>query len=268
MKFDMHTHHYRCGHACGTIEDYIKAAIERELQVIGISDHSPYFAEEEDHAQPGITMKKSEFADYVEEVLMLKEKYADKIDVLLGVESDFFPEQMDAYYREYERYPFDYKIGSVHYVDGVSIFNRNRWKKLREEEMISLKERYYEIIQQSARSKQFHILSHIDAMKAYYPPFSDIPTDIVEKTMKVIADADVSIEVNTSGKTKDVGGWYPADDILELAYHYGVTITFGSDAHVPERVGDEFDDVKARLQEIGFRSWVYYKNGQRVVVPF
>lgn len=39
-KFDLHTHHERCGHAVGTIRDYIEAAIHSELDVIGISDRT------------------------------------------------------------------------------------------------------------------------------------------------------------------------------------------------------------------------------------
>lgn len=40
MKFDLHTHHFRCGHADGNIRDYIEAGIQSGLQAIGISDHS------------------------------------------------------------------------------------------------------------------------------------------------------------------------------------------------------------------------------------
>lgn len=67
----------------------------------------------------------------------------------------------------------------------------------------------------------------------------------------MIGENDIAIEINTSGKTKDVGGWYPSDDILELALHHGVKVTFGSDAHVPDRVGDEFELVHKHLVEIG-----------------
>jgi histidinol-phosphatase (PHP family) len=51
MKFDLHTHHDRCGHAKDKIRDYIEAAIAGGLQVIGISDHSPYFGSPDDQAQ-------------------------------------------------------------------------------------------------------------------------------------------------------------------------------------------------------------------------
>ncbi|GGF90010.1 histidinol-phosphatase [Paenibacillus aceti] len=268
MKFDLHTHHFRCGHADGTIPDYIEAAIAAGLSVIGISDHTPYFGSEEDQAQPRIAMAKSEFASYVEEVLSLKQKYAGRIEVLLGIESDYFPEHAEVYRNILNRYPFDYVIGSVHSVKNVSIFNKNRWKKLNPEQQIADKEAYYELIRDSARSGMFQILGHIDAMKGNYPAFSEIPaTAAIDETLQVIAEQQIVIEINTSGKTKLSGGWYPADSILERALHFGIDVTFGSDAHTPSRVGDEWNEVAARLREIGFDHWVYFKNKQKVSVP-
>jgi len=267
MKFDLHTHHDRCGHAQGKIRDYIEAAIAGGLSVIGISDHSPYFGSPEDQAQPLIAMAKSEFPRYVEEVLQLKREYEGKIDVLLGVESDFFPEHAEIYRQEYKKYPFDYIIGSVHLSGGVSIFNRNRWKKLNDAQKVEQKEEYYRLIQESARAGMFHILGHIDAMKGFYPEFSEIRTPKVNETLKVIGECGIAIEINTSGKTKDVGGWYPSDEILERALFYGVEASFGSDAHIPSRVGDEWHEVSVKLKEIGFKHWVYYKNQEKQIVP-
>lgn len=267
-KFDLHTHHDRCGHADGVIEDYIRAAIDAGMTVIGISDHSPYFAHEDDHPNPKIAMARSEFPRYVGEVLRLKDKYKERIEVLLGVESDFFPEHIDLYRTEYERYPFDYIIGSVHQTRGISIFNRNRWKNLDKPLHTDEKKHYYELIRQSAHTGLFQVLGHIDAMKGYYPAFSEIPgaEREVDEALKAVADNDIAIEINTSGKTKDVGGWYPSDAILERALRFGVDVTFGSDAHVPSRVGDEWEQVRARLKEIGFSHWVYYRSKRKVTV--
>jgi len=268
-KFDLHTHHYRCGHAEGEIEDYIRAAIDGGLTAIGISDHSPYFFREEDHAQPGIAMAKSEFARYVEEVLRLKEKYRGRIEVLLGVESDFFPEHIELYRSIYAQYSFDYIIGSVHQTRGVSIFNRNRWKQLDPEKHPEEKRHYFELIRQSARSGVFQVLGHIDAMKGYYPAFSDIPgaEDAIDEALKAAAEEGIAIEINTSGKTKDVGGWYPSDDILERACRFGTDVTFGSDAHVSTRVGEDWELVRTRLKEIGFKHWVFFRQKTKVAVP-
>ncbi|AIQ65327.1 phosphoesterase [Paenibacillus stellifer] len=268
MKFDLHTHHFRCGHADGNIRDYIEAGIQNGLKVIGISDHTPYFGHPEDRAFPHIAMAKSEFANYVEEVLSLKKEYDGVIDVLLGIESDFFPEHVEAYRQVLNSYPFDYIIGSVHSTGGVSIFNKNRWKHLGAKEQIAVKTEYYRLIGESARSGMFQILGHIDAMKGNYPGFSDIPAPgPLDECLKIIGDSGVAIEINTSGKTKLSGGWYPSDDILERALRYGVPVTFGSDAHKPSRVGDELEQVAARLKEIGFTSWVYFKEQRQIEVP-
>ncbi|ANS75605.1 phosphoesterase [Paenibacillus yonginensis] len=267
MKFDLHTHHYRCGHADGNIRDYIEAGIAAGLKVIGISDHTPYFASAEEQPFPRIAMGKQELKSYVDEVLKLQKEYEDRIDVLLGIESDFFPEHASLYQSTLAAYPFDYIIGSVHSSDNTSIFNKSRWKNLSPAQQIVHKENYYNLIRQSARSGMFQILGHIDAMKGNYPAFSDIPAEqAIEDTLRTIAECGVAIEINTSGKTKLSGGWYPSDAILERALYYGVEVTFGSDAHVPSRVADEWDQVAARLKEIGFTSWVYYKQKQKQTV--
>jgi histidinol-phosphatase (PHP family) len=268
LKFDLHTHHFRCGHASGNIRDYIESAISSGLQVIGISDHTPFFGREEEQAFPLISMAKSELSSYVQEVLELKKEYSGVIDVLLGIESDYFPIHAELYRKTLAAYPFDYIIGSVHQIDDISIFNANRWKKLNDTQQIAVKKEYYRMVQESARSGMFQILGHIDAMKGNYPPFSDIITHgEIDETLRVIAACNIAIEINTSGKTKQSGGWYPSDAILERACYFGVDVTFGSDAHKPERVGDELLEVSSRLKEIGFKEWVYYKQKQKQVVP-
>ncbi|MBP2002107.1 histidinol-phosphatase (PHP family) [Paenibacillus shirakamiensis] len=266
-KFDLHTHHFRCGHADGNIRDYIEAGIAANLQVIGISDHTPYFGSEEEQPFPKIAMAKQELSHYVEEVLKLKTEYEGKIDVLLGIESDFFPEHAEIYRDTLSRYPFDYIIGSVHSTFNNSIFNKTRWNELNEQQHIEHKEEYYRLIRESARSGMFQILGHIDAMKGNYPLFSAIPaSEAIDETLQTIASCQVAIEINTSGKTKLSGGWYPSHEILERAHHFGVEVTFGSDAHKPWRVGDELEDVAAKLREIGFEEWVYFKNKQKISV--
>jgi histidinol-phosphatase (PHP family) len=267
MKFDLHTHHFRCGHADGNIRDYIEAGIAAGLGVIGISDHTPYFGSPSEQAFPRIAMAKSELANYVAEVLSLKEEYAGTIDVLLGIESDYFAEHAELYRKTLARHPFDYIIGSVHHVGEVSIFNKTRWKGLNTDVKIAVKGEYYRLIAESARSGMFQILGHIDAMKGNYPDFSEIPASgPLDDCLRTIGEYGVAIEINTSGKTKLSGGWYPSDAILERALHYGVEVTFGSDAHKPSRVADELDAVAARLKEIGFQHWVYFKQQEKVVV--
>ncbi|MFP3353735.1 hypothetical protein R0K04_20415, partial [Pseudoalteromonas sp. SIMBA_153] len=71
------------------------------------------------------------------------------------------------------------------------------------------------------------------------------------------------IEVNTSGKTKDCGGWYPSIDLLERAKFYGIDVTFGSDAHEPGRVADDWLEVKHTLKELGYQEWCIFQSRQK-----
>ncbi|WP_080872616.1 PHP-associated domain-containing protein [Oceanobacillus timonensis] len=72
--------------------------------------------------------------------------------------------------------------------------------------------------------------------------------------------------MNTSAKQKNPDGWYSSDEILELAYHYGVFVSFGSDAHTPERIGDDWEEVRQHLKKIGFDKVVFFRERQRVEV--
>ena len=41
-KTNYHTHTKRCMHATGTDADYVKAALDAGLDVLGFSDHGPF----------------------------------------------------------------------------------------------------------------------------------------------------------------------------------------------------------------------------------
>ena len=265
MKFDLHTHHQRCGHAVATIEAYITAAIEAGLATIGIADHAPLFFVEDDHPEPGLAMSKQEFPLYIAEVLRLKEVYRDQIEVLLGVESDFFPEHVDLYSRIYQQYPFDYIIGSVHTSNGTH-HSEKEWELMTAAEQLREKEVYYQLVQAASRSKAFDILAHLDMLKKGFPGFPWIPTNILEKTLSIIGENDDVIEVNTSGSATGCG-WFPGAEILERAHFYGVKVTFGSDSHHPSRVGTEFEAVRQLLREIGYQNWVIFRGRQRSDLP-
>lgn len=265
MKFDLHTHHKRCGHAKGNIRDYIEKAISKELNVIGISDHSPWFYRD-DNYEPRYVMTIDEFPNYIKEVLQLKNEYKEKIEILLGVESDFIPEHLDLYSEIYNRYPFDYIIGSVHASNGRSIFNKDRWNGLNEKQLLLEKEMYYNLIEQSALSGLFDVLGHIDGMKRSFPDFNSLDTFAVEKCLKTIGECDLAIEVNTSTSNSGLG-WQPTSEILEMALYYDVKVTFGSDAHQPNRVGFEWDEVRKHLLEIGYKEWCIFRQRKRILLP-
>jgi histidinol-phosphatase (PHP family) len=246
------------------MRDYVEAAIAAGVTTLGFSDHSPFFAEPAEHALPGVAMAKGDFPGYVAEAVRLREEYRSRIGILVGVESDFFPEHAALYRAQYAALPLDYVIGSVHVLDGVDLFRPSRWENATRNELRDQRERYCALVARSARSGMFDILGHIDVIKAVCPQIAEVATPAVDRMLREIADADVVIEVNTSGTTKPCGGWYPSGDIIERAHHYGVKVTFGSDAHTPERVADAHTEVRDYLRAIGYRDWYIFEERKRI----
>jgi histidinol-phosphatase (PHP family) len=236
ITVDYHTHHERCGHARGGIEDYVRAALALGLEEIGISDHAPIYWLDGDHAMPGTAMRRSELEGYVEEVLTLKQRYAGRIAVRLGLESDYHPE-FEAEYREVLfRYPFDYVIGSVHQCLGVHIYDQRRWQAGADPAEVYAE--YFRLVRLSARSGLFDVLGHVTGIMAYGPrPPADALEREFAETAAVLAQTGVAVEVNTSGLRKGGPEPFPAGALLRRCLEAGVPVTYGSDSHQPSEVG-------------------------------
>ena len=101
QSFDLHMHTTYCD-GNSSAEEMILSAIEKGLSAVGISGHSftPH--------DPSYCMSREGTLKYIEEIRALKEKYSDRITVLLGLEKD--------YYADTDMTPYDYWLGSLHYL--------------------------------------------------------------------------------------------------------------------------------------------------------
>lgn len=112
MKTNYHTHNFRCNHAIGNVEDYIKIAIEEGFDEIGISDHLPYPGKNIDNES---RMTYEEIPEYFAEIDEAIKKYGDKISIKKGIEGEYF-EDFKWFYEELKQnYNIDYMILGVHF---------------------------------------------------------------------------------------------------------------------------------------------------------
>jgi histidinol-phosphatase (PHP family) len=265
MRVDYHTHHYRCGHARGEMAEYVEAAIAAGLNEIGLSDHSPiYHLGDDPHPVPRTAMSQLELPNYVREMATIRDRYAGRITVRLGVESDYVM-GWDAHYRTlWGQYPLDYVIGSVHWLDRWSIFWKQRPEGLAAE---AIYEEYLSTTQAAARSGAYDVIGHLDCIKTEgHLPDRGI-TPLLEETVRVVAEAGVAVELNTSGWRKPCNECYPRQELLAVCHHYGVPVTLGSDAHGPEQVASGFENAVAVLRQVGYREIATFAQRQRVMVP-
>lgn len=249
---DYHCHTDLCGHASGEMEDYIAAARLKGLGEIGISDHLPMYWLPESERNPGLAMSEQELPFYVAKVIKLRKENRD-ISIKLGIEADFIPGKNMVLNRLLELYPFDYVLGSVHFVNGWAVdnpANKNDYEHLNLDEIYN---DYFSCLQSAARSGLFNIMAHPDLIKKFgYRPKNDLAF-LYEQTAVIFAKSGVCTEVNTAGLRYPAREIYPSLELLKVFKKYSVPATVGSDAHLPEQVGEDWKEAALYLKEAGYR---------------
>jgi len=248
MLVDYHTHNKLCKHADGGIEEYIRHGLEIGLKEIGCSDHSPM----PDNYDEKYRMTMEQFQrQYKPEVLALREKYKGKILVKFGLEGDFYP-GTEAWVQEFnESQPFDYLIGSVHYLGTWGFDDPIFVHKYNEQDIDKVYDLYFHHIKQSARCRLFDIIGHCDLVKKFGHRPTKNMEEVLRETFKVVKEANMAVEINTSGLRKPVKEIYPSEQILKILQEYRIPLTLGSDAHAPGEVGKDFSLARQLIEKYG-----------------
>lgn len=259
---DYHMHTPLCQHATGPMEAYVERALALGLCAVGFSDHTPLPR----GLSPTVRMKESELDYYVERVTDLRFRYRGQIEVLLGLELDYLPHLEEYLHRRVRQYPWDYILGSVHYLDPDC-------RELSWSEIIAAADparhyrRYFERVRQLAQSGLFDILAHFDVPKrSGFLPDESVQPDIT-RTLEEIARAGLVLEINTSGYRHPelpAPQPYPSLEIVEQAHRLGIPLMVNSDAHAPEDVGGRFREMEDFLRRIGCRQLVRFDARQRI----
>jgi histidinol-phosphatase (PHP family) len=249
---DYHTHTARCGHAVGSAADYVDAARRRGLPAIGVADHLPLLPDPD----PELTMPIDELSAYVEEVLALKRCFPGY--VLLGIEADYRPDTVDRVADLLASYPFDYVIGSVHFLGEWGFDDPRRLAGLAERSVEEIYTEYFELVGQAAETGLFTIMGHLDLVKKFGHRPERPLTQAVDELAARLTRAGVTAEINTAGLRRPVREMYPAADVLQALQRHGVQITFGSDAHAPTEVGTDFALAAAFARDCGFSHYVSF----------
>ncbi len=269
MKIDYHTHHKRCGHAVGTLREYIEKAIEMGLHQIGLSDHMPLFHMNPAEYLPEVAMPMSELANYVEECYNLKSEYIHQIDVRIGLEADY----IEGYEREIERilgeYDWDYVIGSVHFIGEQSEWDItdyrmvHLWQGKNADEVYK---HYYDKVKKAADCGLFDFIGHVDAIKRFGFTCHSNPFEWEKGALDAIRRNDLAIELNTAGWQAKALEQYPARRLLDYSCEIGLPITLGSDAHQPAHLTRDFDRAFELLKQAGFTQIATYTERKRVMI--
>lgn len=287
MKFeihpwDYHIHSSRCGHAIGTLEDYIQSAIKKNFKEIGLSDHFPMFFLPSSANVAQYAMNLDEFPLYLDECEQLKRKYQNQLQIKIGSEVDYFPGTLDMLKKEIQpfRHRLDYIIGSIHViqlegmnpfpVDGPNILEK--FEEFGEEKIYG---EYYSNLIEMVQSDFYNIVGHCDLPKKFgtFLGKSENIWEFQLKFLDVVEKSEMAIEINHSGLYKPVNERYPNDRLIEEILNRQIPITFGSDSHDPKLIGYKFEETLQKLSHFASKSQksvqlAKFENGRMKIISF
>ena len=242
--YDSHTHTSLCKHATGTLDEYVEVASQQGLAGIIFTCHNPApFG-----WAPHVRMSIHQLGAYIDLVQQTRETWAGKIDVRLGLESDYVP-GMEAWLTElHASAPFDYILGSIHpYLPEYhSMYFDN--------DIAAFQRAYFEHLACAAETGLFDALSHPDVIKIVFPDIWDPlkMLDDIKRCLDRIARTGTALEVNTSGLHKPIRELMPGPLMLEEMHKRDIPVVLGSDAHQPSHVGRDFQNALHALADAGY----------------
>jgi len=257
VDYHMHLRNERkeIAHDTQSVEPFVEAARDAGVDEIGFTEHGYYFTQLRTLWSVPYQTKRCvyDLDAYVDAVLQARER---SLPVKLALEVDYVPGREDETRALLEPYPWDYLLGSVHFIDGLGIDCAPRLA-----DAVGVEEmwrRYFEMLARAALSGLFDSLSHPDLAKVFGDRVEFDYTEISD----AIADSGVAVEVSTAGLRKPVGELYPHPDFLAECRERGVPVTTGSDAHLPELVGRDFDRSRDLLRSAGYETVTVFDRRQ------
>jgi len=247
-----------------TITELVDGARKAGVTELGISDH---FAITPDRQFSDWSIQAEKLDAYVEEVLRAA-RNTDDLTVRLGLEVDYFPETLDESISLLKPYPFDFLIGSVHFINKFVLdLNAGPWEKLSREELNQTWQTYWRYIAAAARSGYFDFIGHFDLPKKFkFYPDIDLTADALA-ALDAIAAADAALELNTSGWHKPVREAYPGLYYLKEARRRNIPLLINADSHSPGSVGRDFERARELASAAGYTELVRYEKRKRFFYP-
>jgi histidinol-phosphatase (PHP family) len=188
------------------------------------------------------------------------------LPVKLGLEVDYEPGREDETRELLEPYPWDFLLGSVHFVDDLAVDGEPRLI-----DAVGTEEawrRYFGVLGNAARSGLFDSLSHPDLVKIFgRRPDRSVVHELHEQIADAVADSGTAIEVSSAGLRKPVGELYPDPALLAAFRARGVRATLASDAHQPSLVGKDFDLARELLRSAGYDTITVFELRESRQVP-
>ncbi|MBP5639561.1 MAG: histidinol-phosphatase [Victivallales bacterium] len=222
------------------MEQMVLAARQKGMCDYGLSDH---WVVRPDGFREDWSMKLEDLDAYVETCESLKRKYTTpSFHVWTSLEVEFFKENAVEVISKLRKYPFDYLIGAVHFVDYFSVDNNPEdWNIFKtDEERDRVFHGYWANELALCQSGLYDLIAHLDLPKkfGFAPTYDNVPE--WEAALQALAASGKVMEINTAGWDKPCNDSYPSLPIISRARELGIPIVFSSDSHEIEHIGRNY----------------------------
>ena len=269
--YDTHIHTCSSHDSEQTFDTICKSALSKGLSAVSFTDHVDLLVYSDEKNLKTI-MDTAEYAQKAKQI------YGDKLDVFTGVELAMPTVNKNKADKYLSKINADIVLGSVHSFDAQGKLVRFSRDDLSENavsknELVRYVEAYYNEMFNIALKSDIDVLCHLTYPIRYtnkkYNRNIDIYrfSNIITQILKTIIDRGIALEINTGKFDGDINDLAPTPHIIQKYYEMGGRlVTIGSDAHIPQRVGCGFKEVKELLKNIGFENYVYFKKRKPICV--
>jgi histidinol-phosphatase (PHP family) len=258
-KTDYHTHTtFSDGRSAP--EEYIEPALVAGLSEIGFSEHLTLFKELEKWNMDPVNIPA--YLAYIDNL----RKSTKNIKIKTGLEVDFFAGKEDEIGAFLSPLQLDYVIGSVHYLGEKTVDMGTEFYEGKN--IDALFKSYLNSVCDAASSGLFDIIGHCDLIRIYGYKTTSNMEPLYRKLAKTMKKYDVAFEVNTNGRNRPLADFYPDRRFLHVFREENIPVCVNSDAHMPSRVGQYFDEVYELLRYEGFSEMAVFDKRVRSMVSF
>lgn len=198
-----------------------------------------------------------------------KEKWTQHgVTLKLGIEADFFPGGEEELEKLIAGKPWDYVIGSVHFLNGWGFDNPEAKYKFEEENVLDLYKTHAAYVTQAIESQLFDIIAHLDNLKVFsYRPDEALLQEYYETVASTLKKYDTASEVNTGLFYRyPIKEACPSPNYLQVLATYQIPITLSSDSHYPDDLGTELDTAQQQLLDLGYTKAAAFTRRKRYSV--
>ena len=243
MRANYHTHTWRCNHAIGKEEDYVKTAVEQGFDILGFSDHTPQFFPKGYTSR--IRMNPEELPKYCTTIRNLKDRYRDSIQIHVGLEAEYYPALFSELLPAIRDQGVEYLLLGQHYLGNEQGQPYNGSPTTDE----SILRRYCAQSMEAMQTGYFTYFAHPDLIRFQ----GDHVTyrKYMRRLCQEAKSCGMPLEMNLLGLWSNRN--YPDMRFWALAAEEGCQVILGWDAHAPEQLckPDAEKTLRRAVQQLG-----------------